>query len=253
MILAALVAAWVAAWVAIAEPVGAVAEEINVSAAVSLTGPLAELASLYEARSGDQLVLNLGGSNALARQILAGAPADLFFSADEAQMDVLQGASLVRAEARVKALGNSLVVVVPQASAASVSSPPDLLVFRRLALADPAAVPAGVYARRWLEAEGLWQRLAPRVVPTLNVRAALALVETEAADAGIVYRTDAALTRRVRTAFAVPTGRAPAITYVLAPLTTSRQAHTSAALRFLVSREAAAVYTRYGFAVLFDH
>jgi molybdate transport system substrate-binding protein len=117
-------------------------------------------------------------------------------------------------------------------------------------LADPQAVPAGVYARTWLQSIGLWQRLKQNVMPTLNVRTALAVVESENADAGIVYRTDAAISKRVRVAFEVPKEQAPAIVYPLAPLTGSKKAATRELVRYLVSDAARKVYARYGFLVL---
>jgi molybdate transport system substrate-binding protein len=226
------------------------AEELLVFAAASLTDVLEELARGFESATGHRVLFNFAGSNDLARQIRAGAPADVFLSADVSQMDAVERDGLVRAGERVALLSNALVVVVPAHAAAAPASPAELVAVRRLALADPQAVPAGVYARRWLEARGLWPALRERVVPALNVRAALAAVETETADAGIVYRTDAALSSRVRVAFAVPRDEGPAIVYVLAPLATSRQAATATLVRFLTSAAARAVYERHGFVVL---
>ncbi len=226
------------------------AEELNVSAAASLTDCLKELAPGFEKATGHTLVFSFGGSNDLARQIKAGAPADVFFSADKAQMDGLETAGLVRAQDRVDVLSNVLVAIVPATSALKLAAPGDLGSLGRLALADPQAVPAGVYARTWLESIGLWDGLKDKVVPTLNVRAALAAVESENADAGIVYRTDAAISKRVRVAFEVPREKGPAIVYPLAPLTGSKKAGTPALVRYLTSAEARAVYARYGFVVL---
>ena len=115
----------------------------------------------------------------------------------------------MRPEDREDLLSNRLVVVVPAAAAASSMTAEDLAGVRRLALGDPRAVPAGIYARRWLERRGLWERVRDRVVPTLDVRAALAAVESGNVDAGIVYRTDAAISKRVRVALEVPAGRGP--------------------------------------------
>ena len=168
------------------------AEEVHVLAAASLSDALQAIAAPWQAATGNTIVLNLGASNDLARQIRAGAPADVFFSADEAQMDGLQRDGLVRAADRVDLLSNTLVVVVPVAGSRRISAPADLASVKRLALADPQAVPAGVYARRWLESLGLWARVEGQVIPTLNVRAALSAVESENAEAGIVYKTDAA-------------------------------------------------------------
>lgn len=235
---------------ALALGTAASAEEVHLYAAASLTDAVTELARTFETETGHKVVFNFGGSNDLARQIKAGAPADLFFSADAAQMDGLQAAGLARAEDRIDVLSNVLAVVTPAASTVRIGAPSDLLGLRRIALADPEAVPAGVYARAWLQSLGLWDRLKHKVVPTLNVRAALAAVEAEDADAGIVYRTDAAVSKRVKVAFEVPREQGPAIVYPLAPIAASKKPATAALVRHLTSEPARAVYRRFGFVVL---
>jgi len=225
-------------------------EEVTVFAAASLADAVEEIGRAYEKDSGNKVVLNVGASSDLARQILAGAGADLFFSADRAQMDVVEKAGLVRGSDRVELLSNVLVVVVPVDAPTRVGSPVDLALLRRIALADPEAVPAGVYARRYLESIGLWSALKGRVIPTLNVRAALAAVESGNADAGLVYRTDAALSRRVRVAFTVTAEQGPRIVYVLAPLAASRKPAALELVRRLAGPEARTIFERYGFQVL---
>ena len=225
-------------------------EDVMVFAAASLADALEEIARGYEQASGNKVVLNVGASSELSRQIQAGAAADLFFSADRAQMDVLEKAGLVRGADRGELLSNVLVVVVPAAASTRIAVPADLTQMRRIALADPEAVPAGVYARTWLESIGLWPALRDRVIPTLNVRAALAAVESGNVDAGIVYRTDAALSRRVRVAFTVPPESGPRIVYVVAPLAASRKAAARDLARRLAGDEARAVFEKYGFRVL---
>ena len=225
------------------------AAELRVSAAASLTDVLEDLAPAYERATGDTLVFNFAASSLLARQIQEGAPADVFFSADQAQMDVVTQAGLVRGADRVDVLSNTLVVVVPAKTPRRLQAASEIASFDRLALADPQAVPAGVYAKKYLESIGLWSRLADRIVPTLNVRGALAAVESENVPAAIVYRTDAAISSRVAVAFEVPRAAGPAIVYVMAPL-----ARASAAARLfaaeLTSTRAARVYEKYGFIVL---
>lgn len=225
------------------------AEEVHVLAAASLAEALEEIAGPWEAITGNAVVLNLGASNDLARQIRAGAPADVFFSADLAQMDGLQRDGLVRAVDRVDLLSNTLVVVVPAASTARVPAPAALASLKRLALADPQAVPAGVYARTWLESLGLWAKVEGQVIPALNVRAALSAVESGHVDAGIVYKTDAALSKRVKVAYEVPRSEGPAIVYPLARVAASRKPASAALVKHLQSAEARAVFVRRGFLV----
>ncbi len=224
------------------------AGELTVFAAASLTDALEEIAPGFEKRTGHKLVFNFGGSNDLARQIKAGARADVFFSADEPQLDGLEAAGLVRPQDRVNVLSNVLVVIVHSTSAVSLAGARDLTRLKRLALADPQAVPAGVYARTWLESLGLWDQLQAKVVPMLNVRAALGAVESENADAGIVYRTDAAISKRVKIAFEVPRAQGPAIVYPLAQVSKGPAAADLA--RYLNSEPARVVYRKHGFVVL---
>jgi len=225
-------------------------EEIAVFAAASLTDALTEIGRLYEAKSADKVVFSFGASSDLARQIEQGAPADVFFSADTAQMDRLERAGLVRAGSRTDVLSNVLVVVAPSDSRTEIRGPSDLERLGRIALADPEAVPAGVYARTYLEGLGLWSRLKEKTVPTLNARAVLASVESGNADAGFVYRTDAAISKRVRVAFEVPAEAGPRIVYPMAAVAASRKAGVVALVGFLVSPEAREVYARRGFGVI---
>jgi molybdate transport system substrate-binding protein len=200
-------------------PAGTARPEVLVFAAASLSDALAEAGRVCAAAGGPRAVFNFAGSNELARQVAAGAPAQVFISADRAQVARLEAAGTVRAGESFPLLGNSLVVIVPRASEARpLADPGGLLTFARLSIADPEAVPAGVYVRRWLERAGLWKQLAPRVVPALDVRAALAAVAAGNLPAGIVYATDAASTDRVRVIYRVSADAAPEIRYYVAPL-----------------------------------
>lgn len=222
---------------------------LHVFAAASLADALGEIGTSWATGSGGRPPLfNFGSSSDLARQIRAGAPADVFFSADAAQMDGLERQGLVRRADRVDLLSNTLVVIVPADSAARLVSPADLAGFRSLALADPQAVPAGVYARAWLDGLGLWGGLVGRVVPALHVRAALAAVESGNVEAGIVYKTDAARSRRVRVALEVKRVEGPAIVYPVAAVGGSRAG--SAFVAFLQQALARESFTRHGFLVL---
>jgi molybdate transport system substrate-binding protein len=220
-----------------AEPV-----ELRISAAASLRDVLEELAPALERATGARLVLNLGASGDLARQIVAAPRSDLFFSADEA--------GLVDAGSRRSPLSNRLVVVVALDSLLELRRVEDLALpgVRRLSIAHPEVVPAGKYAKAWLESHGLWDDVERRVVPALDVRAALAAIESGAIEAGIVYRTDAATSRRVRVAFEVAAADGPPISYALAAIAERPQlARSRAAAAWLAGPEAAAIFERHGF------
>jgi molybdate transport system substrate-binding protein len=223
--------------------------EILVFGAASLTESLQEAGQRFEAAGRLKVAFSFGSSGDLARQIEAGAPADVFFSADTSRMDSLEKAGLVRKADRREFLSNALVVVVPSDSNAKVSSPKDLEIFPKIALADPAAkVPVGLYARTWLTAKGLWSALEPRIIPTLDVRAALAAVAGGDVPAGIVYRTDAAITKDVKIVYTVTDG--PPILYSVAPIATSkRSAEAAKFVSFLDSPAGRALFEKRGFIV----
>jgi molybdate transport system substrate-binding protein len=223
------------------------ADEILVFAAASLTESLEEIGHAFTAKTGTAVRFSFGASSDLARQIEAGAPADVFFSADTAKMDALEDRKLVRPEDRREFLSNHLVVVVSSSSTLRVTGAKSLVGLPGIALADPEAVPAGVYARKWLEAEGVWEAIRGKVVPMLDVRAALATVESGNIPAGIVYRTDATISRRVRVAFVVEKG--PTITYSAARLTASSSPRAGAFVAFLAGPEGQVVFERRGFTV----
>jgi len=228
------------------------AATVNVFAAASLTDSLKEIASGYEQQSGDHITFNLGASSTLARQIEEGAPADIFFSADEARMDALQAEGLIVEGTRKNRLSNSLVIVVAAEGGALVQSPNDLAgpKIKRIALGDPKAVPIGVYARQYLKKLKLWEAIEPKVVAIENVRAALAAVEAGDADASVVYKTDAAISRRVRVAFAVPLEDGPKISYPMALLKDAAQPEAARNfLDYLGSKSAAKIFRKYGFIV----
>ena len=226
------------------------AAEVTVFAAASLTDSLKEVAAAYEKESGDNIVFNFAASSTLARQIEAGGPADIFFSADEAQMDRLEKKGLIDPATRKSRLGNSLVVVVPSDSTLQIKSASDLTnaSVKQIALADPKGVPAGVYAKGWLTRQQLWPAVEPKIVPTENVRAALAAVASGNVELGVVYKTDAAISKNVKIAYAVPRADSPDISYPMALVKDSKQpAAAGKFLSYLSSEEAGQVFTRFGF------
>lgn len=224
--------------------------ELRVSAAVSLTEALQSAAATFEVQTGTRVVLNLAGSNTLVAQILEGAPVDVFISADAAQMDRLEAAHALAPGTRVDLLTNSLVVITPAEGGVSITQPKDLLSpnVRRLALGDPVAVPAGVYARQFLERAGVWAELQPKIVPLPHVRAVVTAVTSGAAEAGIVYRTDAAVAKGIRVAWDVPAADAPVIVYPAAVInTTTSPDHARAFVAFLRTPGASSLFAGAGF------
>jgi molybdate transport system substrate-binding protein len=226
--------------------------EITAFAAASLTDSLKAIAETYEKQSGDKVVFNFAASSTLARQIEEGAPADIFFSADEAKMDGLEKKDLILKDTRKSRLSNSLVIVVAAEGGAAIESSKDLATekVKRLALAEPKTVPAGIYAREYLQKQNLWSAVEAKVIPTENVRAALAAVESGNVEAGIVYKTDAAISKKVKVAYEVPRADSPAISYPMAVVKEAKQ--PEAAKKFLIyldSEDAAKVFEKFGFII----
>ena len=234
-----------------APPVGtnAAADVLTVSAAISLTDALEEAGRAYDS-TRESVRFNFAGSNVLARQIVSGAPVDVYISADEAQMNVVAAAGAIDPTSRIDLLGNRLAVLtrrVPLDSVRALLGPG----IRRIAIGDPAAVPAGVYARQYLQAAGVWDRLQPKLVPVGNVRAAVTAVENGSADAAIAYETDAIAAKSATTALVISGPDAPRIVYPAAILARAR--NRMAAVRFLSflrGPAATAIFTRYKFVTL---
>jgi len=223
---------------------------ITVSAAVSLTDALTAIAQEYGKTGGGTIRFNFGASNVLARQIVSGAPVDLFISADELQMDLAEKAGMMKDGTRVDVVANQLAVVVPSDRPRTFTSMRDLLApaLRRIAIGDPAGVPAGVYAKQYLERLGLWTTLQPRMVPSSSVRSALNAVEAGAADAAIVYRTDARTSSRASVSWVVPASEGPRIVYPAAIVkSTSSPDEAARFLDFVRGAAAARVFERFGF------
>lgn len=223
-----------------------------VLAAASLQEAMTDAAAAWASKGHARPVLSFAASSALARQAEAGARADLFASADEEWMDYLQGKSLLKPGTRARLIENRLVLVAPAQGRVNLQITRNFPLARalgsgRLAMADPAAVPAGRYGREALTKLGVWTSVAGKVAAAENVRAALALVERGAAPLGIVYATDAMASRRVRVAGTFPAASHQPITYRVALLATSRHRDAEAFRRFLISREGRAIFLKRGF------
>ncbi|SEH17840.1 molybdate transport system substrate-binding protein [Sphingopyxis sp. YR583] len=223
-----------------------------VLAAASLQESLTEAANAWAAKGHAKPVISFAASSALARQVIAGAPANLFLSADEEWMDAVAKAGLLRAGTRTTLLGNRLVLIAPAASKVRLTPSRGFPLAKalgtgRLALADPAAVPAGKYAKTALTHLGVWTGVAAKVAPAENVRAAMALVERGAAPLGIVYATDARASKTVRIVGTFPASSHPPIRYPVAVLKASRHKDTAGFRAFLLSKQGRAIFVRHGF------
>jgi molybdate transport system substrate-binding protein len=225
-----------------------------VLAPASLQEALTDAAAAWAARNHSRPILSFAGSAALARQIEAGAPADLFISADEDWMDHVEGKGLIRRGSRATFLANQLVLIAPARSTARFAIGAGMPLARalgggRLAMADPASVPAGKYGRAALVRLGAWGSIERKIARAENVRAALALVERGEAPFGIVYATDARASAKVRVVGLFPANSHPPIIYPIAALRGSTNPEAEAFRRFLLSRDGKLFFARRGFAV----
>lgn len=225
------------------------AEPVTVFAAASLRDALTEASVLWERKSGQTVRLSFAGSSALARQVQAGAPADLIWLASRDWMDHLDTLGLLKEGTIVPLVGNEMVLVGTK-DAPPVPLGPEIVSYlgeERLAMALVNAVPAGIYGKAALTHFGLWQELAARVAQTDNVRAALALVALGEAPLGIVYASDAKAEQRVTVLATFPPDSHPAITYPAALVADSTAVGAQELLTFLQSPIAKEVFLRHGF------
>ena len=237
-------------------PARALAADPIVFAAASLTDALNDIATRYKTATGKTVTISYGASSTLAQQIEQGAPADIFFSADTGWMDDLQMKMQLQNSTRVSLLGNKLVLVAPKASAATVTIAKgmDLVGLLgkdgKLAMANIASVPAGLYGKASLDSLGLWDSVSARVVQADNVRAALAFVTSGEAPLGIVYTTDANAEPKVTVVGNFPDDSHPPIIYPVALTASSKNPDAKAFYDFLKSDMAKQAYLKQGFTVL---
>ncbi|HYC38835.1 MAG TPA: molybdate ABC transporter substrate-binding protein [Usitatibacter sp.] len=223
-------------------------------AAASLKESLEAAARDFEAASGHQVRISYAGSNALARQIEAGAPADVFVCADDDWIEYLAQRGLIVAGSRKALLANDLVLVAPAQSTLRVELVPGVdiaaaLGGKRIALANPQAVPAGKYARAAFESLGAWRSIEARLAASDNVRGALALVARGEAPLGVVYATDARAEKAVRVVATFPARAHPPIVYSLVQVKRPGAPRPAAGAFtvFLASDRAHATFERFGF------
>ena len=228
------------------------AADVTVFAAASLKNALDDAAKLYQAKTGDTVTISYAASSALAKQIEAGAPADIFFSADLDWMDCLAGKNLINTASRQTLLGNTLVLVAPKDSAVALTIGTDFPLLDalgpdgKLAMASVDSVPAGKYGKAALTSLGVWNAVSSRVAQADNVRAALAFVARGEAPVGIVYGTDAKAEPAVKVVGVFPEQSHPKIQYPLA-LLASAKPEARKFLDFLESPEAKPAFEAQGF------
>lgn len=237
-------------------PAAAQDEPVTVFAAASLTDAVTTIAEAHEQATGQPVRLSFASSSTLARQIEAGAPAQIYLSANERWMDYVEDLGLVEPGTRLSPIGNALVLVAPADSTLDPIAPADatdLTAFlepgERIAVGDPDHVPAGLYAREALESLDLWETAEDRLARAADVRAAMALVETGEAPLGIVYATDAAVSDGVKVVGRFPEDSHTPITYPFAIIAGQDSPAVRAVFEALLDAEAQAVFDAAGFTI----
>lgn len=236
-------------------PISARADGLTVFAAASLTDAMRDVSALWEKSGHAPLRLSFAASSTLARQIGEGAPVNVFASADEKWMNYLAGRGAIVPETRQEFLGNQLVLVVPADKPRHVAIGPGLDFAAllgpggRIAVGDPAHVPAGIYAEQALKKLGLWAKAEPRLARADDVRSALLLVERGEAPAGIVYATDAAVSKGVMIAGVFPPDSHDPVTYPFAVVKAGDTPEARSFMTFLQGTRAREAFVRRGFKV----
>jgi molybdate transport system substrate-binding protein len=225
---------------------------LTISAAASLTEPMQEIAENYsKTHPNMEILLNLASSGALQQQIEQGAPVDIFISAASRQMNELERKGLLLEGSRKDLLKNSMVLVVPNQSLVNEFADLKDEKVQKIAIGEPASVPAGKYAEEVFAYLGLTDKLAPKLVLAKNVREVLAYVEIGNVDAGMVYQTDAKISRKVRIAATVPDNSHSPIRYPVAVIADSKIPEAAKEfIKYLASPEAMAIFIKYGFVPL---
>ena len=251
----AAIAGGVVAGLLAAAPAALAADTVTIFAAASLKNALDDVNHAWKADTGKEARISYAASSALAKQIEAGAPADLFISADLDWMKYLSGKKLIQKETEVRLLGNKLVLIAPKASAEPVKITPDfdlagLLKGGHLAMANTDAVPAGKYGKAALKKLGIWKSVEGRIAQAQNVRAALKLVATGEAPYGIVYQTDAHAEPSVKIVGEFPGESYPPIIYPAALVAGSKNPDAAAFLKYMQTAKAKKLFEKQGFTFL---
>lgn len=229
-------------------------ESLHIFAAASLSTVMPQLAHRFETQNpGTKIDFNLAASSILAKQIENGADADIYFSANPDWVDYLERRDQIKPASRFDLLGNKLVVIARKKNEKKSVHLNDLEkpVVQRIALADWAHVPAGIYAKQALEKFGVWEKIRLKCIPALDVRAALSYVERGEVDCGIVYRTDAAISKKVVITDELPDRIQPNIRYVAAIAAGSKHPQNTKFLSFLKSQDAKLIFENCGFKFIY--
>lgn len=225
--------------------------ELTISAAVSLKDALKDVQTAYREKAPQvKLVCNFAASGSLQKQIEQGAPADIFISASPKQMNELETKNLIRKPTRRNLVENKLVLIVPENSQLKIARFEELTNsgLKKLGIGEPKVVPAGQYAQQVLKKLGLWDPLVDKIVFAKDVRTVLAYVETGNVDAGIVYKTDAAASRKVKIAATAPAGSHTPILYPAAILAGAKNGKAAEDfMAFLTSPASKTIFEKHGF------
>jgi len=229
--------------------------ELTIFAAASLKNALDDIAASWKQETGKQTRISYGASSALAKQIEAAAPADIFISADLDWMDYVDQRKLIKPETRANLLANRIVLIVPRDSKLELKIEKGMALRAaigegRLAMANTDSVPAGKYGKASLEALGVWQTVQDRIAQAENVRAALLLVSRGEAAAGIVYQTDAAADPAVHILGTFPQDTHPPIVYPMAILQSSKSPDAATFLSYLKTATVAKLFEKQGFSLV---
>lgn len=229
-------------------------DTVTVFAAASTTNAMTDIADIFEEKTQRKVRYSFASSSTLAKQIANGAPADVYLSANPKWMNYLVEKNMIEPKTRFDLLGNSIVLIAPGDAAKKVKGALKFLLTGlrgdgKLAMGDPDHVPAGMYGKKALEALGLWTAVNPKVARAKDVRAALALVERGEAPVGVVYSTDAAISKKVKVIGVFPENSHPPIVYPVALVQGRATPAARRFLEFLKSPDVKNVFQKYGFTV----
>ena len=227
--------------------------ELIIFGAASLTDALTKISKEFELNRSVKVYCSFAASATLQRQIEKGAPADVFISASPNQVDGLQWEGWIYEDTRRVILTNQLVLVVPVDSSLTLNSARMLVqdAIKRIAIGEPNSVPAGIYGKEALTRLDIWAAVQPKLIPAADVRATLAYVEYDEVDVGIVYKTDAAISKKVKIIYEFPNSSHSPIRYPAAVIRYSAHEDLARAfLAYLETSEAATIFEKYGFSVM---